>query len=309
MIETTHLLQRFRFETAEDAAKNGEDAHFCLVDQDGGLLAAVFDGHGGALVAEYAKEQFPALFKSAREQHATIKGAFKAAIGQIHADVAEKKGLNSQGSTATILYIKDEKAYTATLGDSEAHIYRGKEDIKISRNLDWSDDSEAARLEKHMGYTAGKVKNWVKTHPTFGPKYVRSQGIMANSGSNVSRTIGDVGEGDVISHIPKIGEFVVKKDDTIVISSDGLTDFTKAKDIGPKIEEIKERMRASAKKLDDLTKAYNESSGFFETIGSFFRLKWHQFTRLFEKNIAQSLVASVENRHDDITAVVIEVLR
>jgi serine/threonine protein phosphatase PrpC len=305
LIETTHLLQKFRVGSAEDIGLKSdmEDTHFHTVDDQGNVLAAVFDGHGGDEVAEYAKRKFPALFAAARE-NMDAPEALKAAIANLQAKIEKKKAFSLQGATAVISFIdvKTNMIYTAALGDSEAHLYRGEQDIKISENLDWGDKSEAKRLGLEK-----EIEQYLKNHPDR-RKYIRSQGIDARAGVNVSRSLGDVKE-KAVSHEPTLMEHRIQKGDMIVLSSDGLTDYSKAENIGPILRESKEHLLKSAQKLTELNQAVADSPNLWKKICNFVLLLLHRLTQYFsEKNIAESIVDSVKVKHDNITALIIEVL-
>lgn len=63
-----------------------QDAHVCLMDFDDGMsLFGVFDGHGGAEVAQYAVEMLPSLIKNELFE----KGDYEKALVKAYMDFDE----------------------------------------------------------------------------------------------------------------------------------------------------------------------------------------------------------------------------
>lgn len=100
-----------------------KNAHFAK-ELPRGYLAGVFDGHSGAEAATIARDHCSNLFEehfstSGQNAHYALEKTFEA----LHQRITESC---SEGTTAVVCYIENRtnRIYTATLGDSEAHIYR-----------------------------------------------------------------------------------------------------------------------------------------------------------------------------------------
>jgi serine/threonine protein phosphatase PrpC len=225
-----------------------EDAHFCYTI-DEGTITAVFDGHGGPEVAAFAKAEFPNRFSAALKANGhNVHAAFEQVLDDIqkefirrHADlVGADKDWTMVGSTAVISFIErgTNRVFTATLGDSEANIYRQfgahKKSIPLSCVRDWSSEREAMRAAARTKDRA-KAEQWPKEKGQ-NTKMLRINGV------NVSRALGDVydsQEADVIPgqiHKPKITVSMVRPGDLLVLACDGLKDYLTEEEIVQTIE-------------------------------------------------------------------------
>lgn len=208
-----------------------EDAHF-YVETDEMVLAGVFDGHGGNEVADYASEQYQKRFPDALlKAEGDVRIAFQALIDEIQSEIEERKDWDGQGSTAVICYIdkRTHLIYTATLGDSEATLYREEEEgikaIPLSCIRDWHCQKDAKRAAK--AWDKPKVEEiWMSAAPKtlyFPSPYL--------GGVNVSRAFGNKsrstfnGKPGVI-HKSKITVNRLQPNDTLILACDGVKDFT-----------------------------------------------------------------------------------
>lgn len=237
-----------------------EDAHF-YKELDGGIMAGVFDGHGGKEVSAFASEKFQEYFPKILEAEGNVHSAFEKAIHHIHQDVVKNSSWNAMGSTAVVSYIDTAKqrVYTATLGDSEATIYRkvnlglSVQAIPLSIVSDWKSDIN--RLANAFG--ARLVSQWVR-YVNFQTKAIRSHLF---EGVNVSRAIGDVKETGsplrpLVIHKPEITVSKISKGDKLVLACDGLYDFLPEDEIksvirsSPKDSVATDLMKAALGKMD-----------------------------------------------------------
>ncbi|NGX27589.1 MAG: hypothetical protein K940chlam6_01527, partial [Chlamydiae bacterium] len=214
-----------------------EDAHF-YKEMEKGTLTGVFDGHGGSKVSAYASAEFQKRFpKALKEANGNVHQAFGKVIDQIHQNVANYSAWNHEGSTAVVCYIDKEthQIYTATLGDSEANIYRksgqdGITSIPLSCVRDWLSPKDLNRLISIYGKKT--VMSFVKKVGSQA-KHIRSQLAY---GVNVARAIGDVentgepGQPRVI-HKPKITVNQLRQGDVLILACDGLKDFVPEQEI------------------------------------------------------------------------------
>ncbi|XP_022912769.1 probable protein phosphatase 2C T23F11.1 [Onthophagus taurus] len=105
---------------------NMEDSHshiLSLPDDPGTAFFAVYDGHGGAKVADYAgKHLHKYLTKQTLYKEGKIEDALKQAFLEIDEDMREDEALKREqaGTTAVCVVIKDNKLFCANVGDSRA---------------------------------------------------------------------------------------------------------------------------------------------------------------------------------------------
>jgi len=229
--EPEKLKLTHHFADAQGPRPTMEDAHF-YKEMEKGVLTGVFDGHGGSEVSAYASAQFQQRFpKALKQTNGNVHEAFEKVIHQIHQKVANHSAWNDEGSTAVVCYIDNEthQVFTATLGDSEANIYRktgwgGLSSIPLSCVRDWLSTKDIERL--YDIYGVKHVRLWMVRNGC-NAKYIRSH---LYGGVNVSRAIGDVantgepGQPRVI-HKPKITVNKLKAGDKLILACDGLKDF------------------------------------------------------------------------------------
>lgn len=204
--------------------KDMEDAHF-HTQMEQGLLAGIFDGHGdlgkmAQYVAKRFKEGFGEVLKAAAHPHE----AFEAMIHQIQSEIGNLPG----GCTGLICFVdkKTHRVYTATLGDTEAKIYReiGGEmrSIPLSCVRDWHSEKDYERAKKW--YRENNMRG-------IGDQFDREQGKHRRfpggqfGGVNVSRGFGDELI-EAVSHKAKITVHYLKPDDLLVLGCDGVWDFS-----------------------------------------------------------------------------------
>ena len=208
-----------------------EDAHVYMTDK--GTIAGIFDGHGGAEISAFVAKRveelfFPLLKKNQDDVHQ----AFTEMFNQIEDEIKAHREWNAQGSTAVLSFMdpKTKKIYTATIGDSEATIYRKtpqsniRKAIPISCLRNWASEKDLKRL---LNAQPGRqlLKN---------PKDIRYPSSWY--GVNVSRSLGDEGvkkyiQPSALIHKPKITMQDVNPGDRIVIACDGLKDFTTEQEV------------------------------------------------------------------------------
>ncbi len=215
--------------------KTMEDAHFNISIAEG-QLAGVFDGHGGSCVATYASLLFPVKFSQVlKETKRNVRQAFTTTLQLIHSSVSKRAEWNRIGSTAVVCFIDKHTnlIYTATLGDSEANIYRYTQgtlkSIPLSCVRDWSSAKDAKRAADCIGKPE-IAKEWPLAKNSKHLRYPKS-----SSGINVSRAIGDVSSNihktPGIIQKPKITVHRLLPGDTLVVACDGLKDYVKENEI------------------------------------------------------------------------------
>lgn len=214
-----------------------EDASFCI-ENENRILAGVFDGHGGNLVSNFICLNFRDQFDRVLEK---CKGNIHTAFEKIFYEIQEKLLKDKLiecfgvGSTAVVSYIdkKTGLVYTATLGDSEANIYRViKEKMKsicLSPIRNWGSQKDANRMAIYRK-DPDFAEKWPKNRD---PKTLRS-GLL--SGVNVSRAFGDFKytgkpKKPLVISKPKITLNKMKRGDILVLACDGLKDYVPEREI------------------------------------------------------------------------------
>lgn len=105
---------------------NMEDSHthiLSLPDDPGTAFFAVYDGHGGSTIAEYAGNHLhKILTKQSHYQDGHFEEAMKQAFLEIDEIMLQEESLKNvqAGSTAVTMLIKDNVLYCANVGDSRA---------------------------------------------------------------------------------------------------------------------------------------------------------------------------------------------
>lgn len=202
-----------------------EDASFFL-DSEGSFLAGVFDGHGGKKVAEFTCLEFQARFSQTLiESEGIVHRAFEKLFYDIQQSIGEYPKWRGKGTTAVFSYV--DKAtnfiYTATLGDSEAKIYRkirgDLKSIPLSVVRDWGCEKEATRAAIGLG------------NPNLFDVFIEEKDSKNNRVNrlNVSRALGDTArtgtkEKPLVIHKPKITINILQPGDTVLWACDGLWD-------------------------------------------------------------------------------------
>jgi serine/threonine protein phosphatase PrpC len=209
-----------------------EDAHFCI-DQEEGVLAGVFDGHNGSEVAQYSSYRMQeCFFALLREENLNVYQVFKDLFAKIQEEIGVlHPNWSSVGSTAVVSYIEraTNHIYTATLGDSEAVLYRiirkKRKIIPLSCLRNWSSKRDFASAKEALGEEIVRKNNPKEMrHPPPG------MSVHSGCGLNVSRALGDIDFKGVI-HSPKITLTTLLPQDIVILACDGLRDFVSEKEI------------------------------------------------------------------------------
>ncbi|XP_017058076.1 probable protein phosphatase 2C T23F11.1 [Drosophila ficusphila] len=104
---------------------NMEDSHthiLSLPDDPGAAFFAVYDGHGGATVAQYAGKHLHKFVLKRPEYNDNIEQALQQGFLDIDYYMLNNESWGDQmaGSTAVVVLVKDNKLYCANAGDSRA---------------------------------------------------------------------------------------------------------------------------------------------------------------------------------------------
>lgn len=215
-----------------------EDAKF-YKEIEQGVILGIFDGHAGDQVAKYANEVFPRHFEKALSQaNGHVHQAFERLLHEINGEILSRK--LPGGSTAIIAFIDKHTGhiYTATIGDSEANIYRSikvnstqqLKSIPLSCVRDWTSKKDAQRAAIAMNQPE-VAQEWPACQDS---KCLRL--YLGEYALNVSRALGDISsmgsrEKPGIIHKPKITVNQVHPGDVVVLACDGLKDYVPENEI------------------------------------------------------------------------------
>ncbi|ELU07597.1 hypothetical protein CAPTEDRAFT_117783 [Capitella teleta] len=198
---------------------NMEDAHthlLSLPDDSDACYFGVFDGHGGARVAQYSGSN---LHNRIISQPAYIDGrihdAIKTGFLALDEDMLNDDEMKDElaGSTANMVLIKDSKLYCGNVGDSRAVASVKGRVQQMSFDHKPSNDLEAKRIIAAGG--------WVE--------FNRVNGNLA-----LSRALGDFvfkrndkksAEEQIVTACPDVTEFEVTTDmEFLILACDGIWD-------------------------------------------------------------------------------------
>uniref|UniRef100_A0A1Q3F177 protein-serine/threonine phosphatase n=1 Tax=Culex tarsalis TaxID=7177 RepID=A0A1Q3F177_CULTA len=195
-----------------------EDSHthiLSLPDDPGTAFFAVYDGHGGANIAQYAGKHLHKYVTRRPEYGIDMRKALQRGFLDIDEAMLNDDSLKEQmaGSTAVTVLVKNDRLYCANAGDSRAiACVGGKLDV-LSFDHKPNNTNELERIKKAGGYV----------------EYNRVNGYLA-----LSRALGDFSlkrntnvlpEEQVVTAWPDIEERQVTEDwQFMVIACDGIWD-------------------------------------------------------------------------------------
>lgn len=137
-----------------------EDSHthiLSLPDDPGTAFFAVFDGHGGNKVGEYAAKHLHEFIINRNEyREGNIVEAMRKGFLELDQIMLTDKEVVEElsGSTAVIVIIKGDKLYCANVGDSRAVGSISGRDIALSRDHKPMDPNEFARIVHAGGFVS-----------------------------------------------------------------------------------------------------------------------------------------------------------
>uniref|UniRef100_A0A182QBY2 protein-serine/threonine phosphatase n=1 Tax=Anopheles farauti TaxID=69004 RepID=A0A182QBY2_9DIPT len=195
-----------------------EDSHthiLSLPDDPGTSFFAVYDGHGGAKVAEYAGKHLHKYITRRLEYGKDVRHALQQGFLDLDEAMLNNEALREQmsGSTAVAVLIKDNRLYCANAGDSRAiACIDGRLDV-LSFDHKPTNETEKERICSAGGYV----------------EYNRVNGYLA-----LSRALGDFGlkrnkhklpEEQMVTAYPDVEEREITESwDFLVLACDGIWD-------------------------------------------------------------------------------------
>lgn len=200
--------------------KNMEDSHSMTVLPSGILIYGVYDGHGGEEVAEFVSRYLPQVFKDLKQDFTNdeIKNGFieldkmlikngNEILNFAHnkkksrdslfksrmleykrdypemspEDITKELVCDYTGSTATVVFIDNDRIVTATLGDCQGVIYRNTgESIDLHKCLHNLDNEVESDRVKKAGLEVGgkplRISRELAVSRSFGDYRFKKQG-------------------------------------------------------------------------------------------------------------------------------------
>ncbi len=224
-----HTLGAHTFSISSKQGKRKTMEDVCLAK---GNLFAIFDGHGGVSVADYACrrvfEEIPQLI-----QTHSVYSAFDQIFKKINEEIKSNASLRC-GSTALTWYIHPmtHEITLASIGDCKLGLCRRIDDkwtyIPLSSDRSWNHLKEALRAA-YIKNEPSMVQEWCTS---LSPTHLRFPNPM--TGINCSRALGDHVLNEITAQIfegndfpgvlgvPKIAHFYAQKGDILVGSCDGV---------------------------------------------------------------------------------------
>ena len=221
-----------------------EDAHLAIANFGGdeaSCLFAVFDGHGGPEVAEFAKRKFPDLLlknpnyasgdyekaltesflgidqllftEDGVEEIKAIQIECSKNVPKSPIDMLPDEGPDGRGCTANVILFKNGTMYIANAGDSRSVLATRGKAIELSLDHKPDDKKEKDRIEKAGGtVNNGRVEGNLNLSRALGDlKYKRNAAIKQ--------------EEQMITAMPDICKQRIGEDyDFIVMGCDGVYD-------------------------------------------------------------------------------------
>jgi len=188
-----------------------EDRLVYKISEDG-VLAAIFDGHGGDYTSNFCAEMLFAAFDTvgADAELPTVIDKMRRLFGILNFATEHME----EGTTASIVYITPQldKAVVGILGDSPVIIKnKGAEYWHAPEHNVRSNPNEVKRITKVGGYVHGGYA-------------FSGRGSLDAGGLQLTRTLGDKAFSDILSRDPEIFEHELGVGSFVMVGSDGLFD-------------------------------------------------------------------------------------
>ncbi|KAM0906178.1 hypothetical protein ACQ4PT_016873 [Festuca glaucescens] len=220
------------------------DVKFANIDGQTVSLFGVFDGHAGALAAEYLKEHLLDNVMKHPQFLENPKLALKTTFLKTDADFLESVSIpyRQDGSTALTAVLAGDQLYVANVGDSHAIALKGGKAIPLSDDHKPNRKDEQTRIEDAGGSVSYDGYTW------------RVDGILA-----MSRAFGNRALKKYVIAEPDIQEAEVNSDfEYLVLATDGLWDVVRNEDI-ISLMRATEGTEAAALKLTELAHSRHSS--------------------------------------------------
>jgi serine/threonine protein phosphatase PrpC len=195
--------------SAQNRRPYQEDRSFFKKVNKNQLLLGMFDGHGGRWASEYAADHTPNIFRAIRKE---IKKDPEATLRLIYSNLNKATEDYTCGSTASVVWLKDNVAHVAVLGDSITI-------IKDANGQIWKSPEHNVRTNEAEALAAEQRGGKISANG-----YLFDKWQIDGPGLQMSRALGDKDLGRVLLREPDIFHIPVNENSWILVCSDGLLD-------------------------------------------------------------------------------------
>lgn len=174
-------------------------------------FVAIFDGHGGREVAQYAATNLHGIVAKKLKELTNVEASLKSAFLELNDGV---KGQNlTGGTTALVALLSKTKVYIANAGDSRAVLLRDNTTVRVTTDHKPDIPEEQSRIEKSGGMVT-KITN------KQGKTISRVNGMLA-----VSRALGDIFLQPFVTAEPEVFQFdLANNNKVLILACDGVWD-------------------------------------------------------------------------------------
>lgn len=145
-------------------------------------LFAVFDGHGGAQIAEFLKNNFSEHLLKTITSDYTLRFTeiLKNAIITIDKNIENLENSQKCGSTGTFIIVNNNNIYCANIGDSKCFYINDKETIQLTEDHNCKNDKEVELLKsKGVMIFRQRVFGSLFLTRSFGDMEFKKEGLTA----------------------------------------------------------------------------------------------------------------------------------
>lgn len=209
---------------------------------------AVYDGHGGRAVSEYAAEHLHKVLEAKLDEGMEPSEALRKAFVETNEMI--RRDNVTGGCTALVALFLKNKCYVANAGDSRAVLSKDSQAYRLSRDHKPDDPEEEQRIT-NSGGSVTRTQN-----PKLGKTIGRVNGMLA-----VSRALGDLFLHPYVSAEPEVRQFDISSagNQLLILACDGLWDVITdeeaiqiaASETDPELSAIKLRDAALARSSTD----------------------------------------------------------
>ena len=192
-----------------------QDTFTVIENLSGYFFAGIYDGHGGSNSAKFAASKLHGLLVLNLKKHKPLEALSKTFV-DLDKEIHQLK--YDDGTTASVVLIKDSKLYLAHVGDSRVIIKQGEKISQLTKDHKITDPKELASY---------RSSNWFNTTS----RLISKGKIKKFSLISISRSLGDRAFADAISPLPDVKELNIEGSEIIVMATDGVWDVIENQEI------------------------------------------------------------------------------
>ena len=186
--------------------EENEDALFINPAQQLFIVADGMGGHNaGEVASQMACQVIPECLQeniSLKDTLSTLVGACLEAHNRICSEASSQPELNGMGTTAEVLWIREDRAYFAHVGDSRIYLFR---------------EGRLRQLTEDQSLVNKYLREGLITRQDARYSLMRNVVLQALGGPEELK--------------PETGEVLLEEDDVLLICTDGLTDLLEDEEI------------------------------------------------------------------------------